>query len=442
MTTQRQQWEKRWHAIEQAGGRYQYIQQQLKEKGFLVERRPIDNMTASERDRYKKQLKEEAEHKRTLAKEAWQAYKANHIVYLGQGIYWTDDTSEDKWDVPDRAKRLIENQLPIINTVNQLADSLNLTLPQLKGLSFHREVATNLAYRHFSIAKRSGGERHIFAPLPRLKYAQRWILDNILNNLPIHGAAHGFVIGKSIASNAHIHVDSQLLIKFDIKDFFPSVNWRRVKGVFRHAGYSEQIATLLAMLCTEAPRQLIQHHHANLYVALGERCLPQGSPASPAITNIICVNLDRRLTGLAEKLGLRYSRYADDLTFSLPKTATVTPDAQSQSALIKQLIGNVANILREEGFAIHPDKTRVIRPNNRQQVTGMVINGNGMPRVAKDIKRSVRAMIYNLQRGKSLKDGETLQQLQGYIAWIAMTEPQLAKKFAQQLAGVTLKNNP
>lgn len=99
-------------------------------------------MSPTERERYKKQLKQEAAEQHKIKKDAWQAYKANHIVYLGHGIYWSDDTSEDKWDATDGAKRLLENQLPTFKNVKALAEQLNLTISQLKGLCFHREVAT------------------------------------------------------------------------------------------------------------------------------------------------------------------------------------------------------------------------------------------------------------------------------------------------------------
>lgn len=125
------------------------------------------------------------------------------------------------------------------------------------------------------------------------------------------------------------------------------MHWRRVKGVFRHAGYPEQIATLLALLCTESPRQMVQQNGKTYYVALSDRALPQGAPTSPALTNIVCVNLDRRLTGLADKMGLRYSRYADDLTFSLPDNATSTKNTvqpADHNQLIGQLLGSVHKV--------------------------------------------------------------------------------------------------
>lgn len=430
-TSLQKQWEQRWQAIEQAGGRYQYVLEQMKQHGFLVERKPIDNMSPAERERYKKQLKQEATEQRKLKKDAWQAYKATHIVYLGHGIYWSDDTSEDKWDKADGAKRLLENQLPVFKNVKQLAEQLNLTIPQLKGLCFHREVATRLPYTQFTIAKRSGGERQIWSPVPRLKHAQRWILDNVLNRMLTHGSAHGFVRGKSVLTNATLHSNSQLLIKLDIQDFFPSINWRRVKGVFRQAGYAEQLATLFAMLCTESPRELVKQGNATYYVALAERCLPQGAPTSPALTNIICLNLDRRLTGLADKHGLRYSRYADDLTFSMSNDTLFDTDAKN--ALIATLLGAVAKILSEEGFAINAKKTKVIHQGGRQQVTGLVVNDNLAPRVPRKIKRMLRAAIHNLEQGKALREGENFNQLRGYAAWIAMAEPEVGQVFLTQL---------
>jgi len=216
LTPFERQWQQLWQDIEQAGGRYQYVQQQLVSQGFMVDRQPVDNMSPKERDRYKKSLKKEAAEEKSLKKAAWQAYKAHHMVYLGRHVYWTDDTSTDKWDVKDAANRLIENKLPLLRKHNELAEAVNLTIPQLKGLCYQREVATNLSYSHFTIAKRNGTARQIWSPIPRLKFVQRWILHNILNNLTTHGAAHGFVRGKSIVTNAAVHSNSELLIKLDV----------------------------------------------------------------------------------------------------------------------------------------------------------------------------------------------------------------------------------
>lgn len=435
------QWHKLWQDIEQAGGRYPYVQQQLVKQGFLVERQPVDNMSPKERERYKKSLKQQALEQNKLKKLAWEAYKAHHIVYLGRHIYWSDDTSADKWDVKNASNRLIENQLPLITKHHELATALNLSVPQLKGLCYHTDVATTLCYSHFTISKRNGSSRQIWAPIARLKFVQRWILHEILNKLTIHGAAHGFVRGNSIVTNAAVHSDSEILIKLDIKDFFPSINWRRVKGVFRHAGYPEQIATLLAMLCSEAPRQIVKQNGETYYVALADRALPQGAPTSPALSNIVCVNLDRRLTGIANKIGLRYSRYADDLTFSLPadKNRKNQKNDNKESAnsehnqLIGQLLGSVSKILREEGFVLNNDKTSVIRIGNQQSVTGMIVNGDKAPRVPRNIKRMLRAAIYNLETGGTLRANESYSTLLGYASWIASAEAELGHEYLERI---------
>lgn len=416
-----------WQAIESAGSINAYVRQQLQQHGYLVERRPTDGMSKSELDKYKKELKQEAAEQRRLKQEAWQAYKSKHIVHLGEGIYWSDDSSEDQWDTPNANKRLLANQLPVITKVPQLCEALNLTVSELRRLCYQREASTYSHYTRFEIPKRSGGMRAIWAPLPMLKQAQHWILHEILERLVVHGAAHGFLSGRSIATNAAEHCNSQLLVKLDIENFFPSISWKRVKGVFRKAGYPEQIATLLALLCTEAPREIVQDNGKTYYVALAERCLPQGAPTSPALTNALCLRLDRRITGFADKTGWRYTRYADDLTFSFAAD-------NSQEADISRLLGTVKRILGEEGFNVNVKKTHVIRQHQAQQVTGLIVNGTQAPRVSRNLKRQMRAALHNLQQGKGLKEGESLNRLKGYAAYIAMTERELGKTMLAQLA--------
>ena len=416
-----------WQAIESAGSINAYVRQQLQQHGYLVERRPTDGMSKSELDKYKKELKQEATEQRRLKQEAWQAYKSKHIVHLGEGIYWSDDSSEDQWDTPNANKRLLANQLPVITKVPQLCEALNLTVSELRRLCYQREASTYSHYTRFEIPKRSGGMRAIWAPLPTLKQTQHWILHEILERLVVHGAAHGFLSGRSIATNAAEHCNSQLLVKLDIENFFPSISWKRVKGVFRKAGYPEQIATLLALLCTEAPREIVQDNGKTYYVALAERCLPQGAPTSPALTNALCLRLDRRITGFADKTGWRYTRYADDLTFSFAAD-------NSQEADISRLLGTVKRILGEEGFNVNVKKTHVIRQHQAQQVTGLIVNGTQAPRVSRNLKRQMRAALHNLQQGKGLKEGESLNRLKGYAAYIAMTERELGKTMLAQLA--------
>ena len=431
MTTkdQTQDLEKVWQQIKDAGGRTSYIEQQLAKRGLSSQRRDTSRMSKREKKRYKLGLKAEVAARKELMKETWAAYKANHIVHLGEGVFWNEEHDWDKYDHPRAEERVQENNLPVLDKPLQLAEALGLSVKELRWMTFHRDAATTIHYERFTIPKATGGERAIWAPRPVLKQAQRWILHEIVERLPVHGAAHGFVPGRSIFTNAQPHVDSQLVVKMDIKDFFPTVTFSRVKGVFRKAGYREQIATLMALLCTEAPREVVEHEGQTYYISLGPRCLPQGAPTSPALTNALCLRMDRRLAGLAAKLGWRYTRYADDLTFSLPSSA------QGEDHLGK-LLGAVRAVVEDEGFTVHPDKTRVLRDGNSQRVTGMVVNGQGQPRVPRETRRMLRAAIHNIKQGKPFREDESSQTLLGYAAYIYMTDRELGQRFLDQLTGV------
>ena len=421
-----------WRAIGQAGGVNAYVQQELRARGFVLERKKTDGMSKAELSAYKKSLKEEAAERRRLKREAWQAYRATHVVHLGEGVFWNDESDLDKWDQPNADERAAENELPPIDSPQKLAEAMGLTLPELRFLSFHREAATSIHYRRFTIPKRDGSERAIWAPMPKLKAAQHWILRNVVERLAVHGASHGFLADRSIATNAAAHTGAKIVIKVDLKDFFPTVTLRRVKGIFRRAGYRDQIATLLALICTEAPREIVEHEGKQFYVALGPRCLPQGAPTSPALTNTLCQRLDRRLTGLAKRLGWRYTRYADDLTFSLP-------DSHDDKPKLGVLLGSIGRIASDEGFQVHPDKTHVARKGSRQKVTGLVVNGSGAPRVPRALKRQIRAAIHNVGKGKPLQEGESLARLAGYAAYIHMTDPKLGAKLLRQLSAIEAK---
>ena len=426
MARQRTDLETIFRNIEQAGSIPAYIDAQLRDRGFLVERKATDDMSQRELSQYKKQLKEEAAERRKLKAVAWKAYKTKNIVFLGEGVFWNDGLDYDKWDLEDAESRASENELPTLDTPLQLAEALSLSVGELRRLAYHREAATSVNYRRFTLPKRDGRSREIWAPLPRLKETQRWILHHIVERLFVHGAAHGFLPGRSILTNAEVHCDSRVLLKMDVKDFFPTITFPRVKGVFRKAGYREQPATLLALLCTESPREIVRDNGRDMYVALGPRCLPQGAPTSPALTNAICLRLDRRLTGLAHSLGWRYTRYADDMTFSLPSKQKGKPN-------LGQLIGLCKRVVSDEGFAVHPEKTRVSRRGGRQTVTGLVVNGEGVPRVPRKIRRQIRAAIHNIGQGKPLRDDETRSTIEGYLAYISMCDRPLADKMLADL---------
>ncbi len=343
-------------------------------------------------------------------------------------MFHHDTPDQDRYDLPDPDARRETNGLPELKDAQALAKALDLTIPQLRWLAFHRDVDTGSHYQYWTIPKRDGGQRLISAPKPTLKKAQRWILRQIAERLPVHGAAHGFLPGRSIFSNAAVHAGARQIIKLDIRNFYPTVTWRRVKGLFRKGGYGEQVATVLALLCTEAPRELLELDGKPYHVASGPRALPQGAPTSPALSNTVCLRLDCRLAGLTQKLGFRYTRYADDLSFSWHEDAPPP---------LGRLLRGVHLILKAEGFIPHPDKTRVLRRGRRQTVTGLVVNaaptGNSPARIPRVKLRQLRAALHNRLHGKPGKDGESLAQLRGWVAYLHMTDPDKAKPFLAQL---------
>src|SRR5690606_4385414 len=180
-----------------------------------------------------------------------------------------------------------------------------------------------------------------------------WVLANILNKLEPEPDAHGFVRRRSILTNAQPHVGRAVVVNLDLSGFFPTLTFRRVKGLFGKLGYSEHASTVLALLTTEPPRAHAELDGKVWGVALGERVLPQGACTSPALTNAICRRLDRRLRGLAARHGFEYTRYADDLTFSGGHHERSDQGARRKVGL---LLKSVRAILLDEGFVEHPDK--------------------------------------------------------------------------------------
>jgi RNA-directed DNA polymerase len=370
------------------------------------------------REKRAQRLKEKAA--AALARRAaWAKQRATRIVHAGVGV-----SSDLEKATSDEAK-LLARGLPILHSADDVARLLGVTLGQLRFLTFHRRTATLVHYHRFEIPKKTGGTRRISAPKPRLKAAQRVVFEQILARLHdathLGESAHGFVATRSVVSNATPHVGKAVVVNLDLKDFFPSVTFGRVRGLFKGFGYSGVVATLLALLCTEPPRVAVDVDGRRVQVAVGARQLPQGACTSPPLTNLLCRRLDARLRGLATTLGYSYTRYADDLTFS----ATDGDD-------VNGLLFRVRRVLVDEGFVEHPDKTRVMRRGRRQEVTGVVVNQR--PAVAREDVRRLRAVLHQAKRdglaaqrrpgpdGALPSVASFVATLRGQIAWVQMVD--------------------
>ena len=421
MTTELEQ---RWEEIQAAGGPESFIKQELKRRGVYRSYKPNIMDLSTEREKQKMIAEARAESLVTseLRQYVLEARKATHILYLGPDIFWNDFLREDHFDPFEPMQRIEDRELPFLESVEDVLAFLrevvpDLSIPMLRGYCTHRQMSLVYHYRSFGIPKKTGGVRHIWAPLPRLKAMQRHIQTRIVEKMLIHGAAHGFVAGKSILTNASEHTNSSIVVGVDLKDFFPTFTFARVRGLFRAYGYSVGVSTLLAAICTESPRRSVTIGEDTYYVAAGPRVLPQGSPASPALTNALSLRLDRRLSSYADSQGWRYTRYADDLTFSRMDDGQRYTNAQ-----IKHLLSMLNRITEEEGVRINRKKTHFMRKGCRQEVTGLIVNGSGTPRVPKERRKMLRAALRNAQNGVSVESGLTTEQLLGHSAFVYMTD--------------------
>jgi len=313
--------------------------------------------------------------------------------------------------------------LPLWKTEEDIARALGISLKELWFFAIHRERERQPHYVTFSLPKRSGGRRLIMAPKRRLKAIQRKLLALVVEKLPVSEQAHAFRRGHSIRTGAEPHVGKRFVLKLDLKDFFPSVTFARVRGLLIAYGYSYPVASTLGVLMTEAERQPVEVDGTIFHVPLGDRHCVQGAPTSPGICNALLLRLDHRLAGLARKRGLVYTRYADDLSFS----------GEMDRIAARKLRSVVGQIIGEEGVTLNAEKTRLMGQGSRQTVTGVVVNkAVGLSRQE---RRRLRAMAHRLshQEERGAASG-LLARLEGKIAYLSMLNPQQAARIRVPLA--------
>ncbi len=322
----------------------------------------------------------------------------------------SQDYADSRTRIPDRVFNPVQERPQPSSTpatpatsspgnLDELARRLEMTADQLRAIV--------PAYRTFTIPKRTGGVRIIDAPVEQFKLFQRRLLKRVLGRLPVHQAATAYERGVSIVHHAMPHVLRQVVVRLDIRDFFPSITADRVRDYFKAIGWRGQALKLLTEWTT----------HQNK--------LPQGAPTSPKLANALCYRMDKRITmALAagrvnmnpktlewerKSVGeIAYTRYADDLalSFNLDRHRNV-----------KTAIYLVKRIVEDEGFRLHTrKKLRIMRKGDRQLVTGLVVNaGVNLPRSR---RRQLRAVAHHLATGKratmtpdQLRGWHTLQEM-------------------------------
>lgn len=311
-----------------------------------------------------------------------------------------------------RAGALAASNLPALPTPADLAAWLGVTLADLDWFADVRgmnPVEGPLCHYRYAWVAKAHGKRLVEAPKARLRELQRRILRGILDPVPAHRCAHGFRKGHSCQTFVEPHVGQEMVLRMDLRHFFPGIPAPRVHALFATLGYPEAVARLLAALCTNSvPMRIARHGAASWLEAkrLQVPHLPQGAPTSPAIANLSALHLDLRLDGLAVELGGSYSRYADDLALS------GGPQLRRAAPRIANL---VAAIALEEGFEVNHRKTRPMHRSRRQLLTGIVVNVR--PNVRREDFDRLKAILTNCVRhGPASQDRAAERDFRAHLA--------------------------
>jgi len=328
------------------------------------------------------------------------------------------------------AARFASLDVPKLTTLADVAVWLEVSLNQLDWFADARRtqaktlVPTLRHYDYRFVARSKGPPRLLEAPKSRLKATQRVILRDILDKAPLHGAAHGFVAGRSCVGAANRHVGERVVVTLDLKDFFLTTPMGRVYALFRSLGYPHSVADCLTRLCgATTPRGVLeslaptQRFDVETVKRFERLHLPQGAPTSPALANLVAFRLDTRIAGLARRYDAAYSRYADDLAFS---------GDEEFARRSRRFIAAAGAIIADEGFAINTRKTRVMRASQQQRVTGLVVNEHlNAPRESYDL---LKAVLHNCAKnGPNTENREGVSDfrahLDGRVLWIERLNP-------------------
>lgn len=337
----------------------------------------------------------------------------SYLNELRKELKLRQEKKEDIKASIEYAKNLLELNLPVVFNKEHFSF--------LVGRD-ENEISTMMAllethyYSKAYIQKKNGKQRTLDIPAVSLRIIQKWILDNILNKIRISEYATGFCKKKSIVTNASYHIGKKCVINLDIKDFFPSITQKQVFRIFYYYGYTAEVSHMFARLCTY-----------NGY-------LPQGAVTSPTISNIICLKLDKRIALLASKYNATYSRYADDITIS-------------GEYGIKKMLPIIDLIVNEEGFSLNEKKTRISYYYQRQEITGLVVNG-GVIRVPKSYLKKFKQEIYyckkfgpsNHLKHENINKNNFKDHMYGKAYFISMVDNRIGKELLSELDAIEWDN--
>lgn len=297
--------------------------------------------------------------------------------------------------------------LPVIQTLDDLSKQTHISKYTIYQLSHHSDKY----YKCYEIKKKSGKPRLICQPSRQLKGLQAWILVFILNKLKVSNSCKGFEKGMSIADNARPHIEANTVLTIDLKDFFPTISRCKVYNVFKSIGYNKAISIIFTNICT---------YNDNL---------PQGSPCSPKLSNLVSWKLDVRIQGFVGRRGISYTRYADDMTFSGLNPYNVV-----------KIISTIRKITLDEGFTINNQKTRIAGAARAKIVTGLVLSKDSFG-VGKIKYKGIRAKLHHLTLLKEQKNIKLLNEVKGWMAYLKSVDESRFLK-AKIYIGKLIKKHP
>lgn len=294
------------------------------------------------------------------------------------------------------AKIIYDNGYPIIYDKNHLSLLFGLNNRFIDKI-IH---CPHKFYRSFSIKKRNGSERLLNAPYPSLMKIQQWILNNILKKKKISPYAKAYIPNLKITENARFHTNHKIVLKFDINDFFGSIHKKAIIKIFMKMGYEKSLSYILASFCCL------------------NNALPQGAPTSPYLSNIFFEKIDSRLSKYLKKINACYTRYSDDITIS----------GNISDNQISHIMAFLKYLLSIYKLNINESKTKVLRQNQKQYITGMVVN----KKISADakLKHNLRQQMYYIQKygldshmfHKNINDQNYIYRLLGQIQWVIFLE--------------------
>ncbi len=321
--------------------------------------------------------------------------------------------------------------LPDLPTPGDLAAWLGVSVSELDWFADVRGMNAPegpLCHYRFMWVPKSYGMRLMEVPKIRLREIQRRILRGILDHVPVHRAAHGFCRGKSCRTYVEPHVGREVVLRMDLRNFFPSIPSPRIHALFDTLGYPEAVARTLAALCTNAVPMAVAKRSAASWLdakRLGTPHLPQGAPTSPALANLCALHLDLRMDELAKSMDGQYTRYADDLAIS---------GGESLRRRTVNISSLVTKIAVEEGFDINHRKTRIMHRSCRQLLTGVVVNER--VNVRRQEFDRLKAVLTNCARqGPALQNRDGIRDfrahLSGRIAHVVSLNGERGKKLQE-----------